>query len=150
MFFCVEATPTFALFIVNARIIVRVALAVQEKNALNHTPLSCHIGARINKNPIGNTSVPKNEVTRELAGRSRAVKKDEKHISTHPVIYESEKSFIPIMLTDKSSVSSGLTNRGATYSPINIINSKDAADKTTEPRIMRLNIAFTLSIRPAP
>ena len=64
----------FSLFIVNAKIIVTTALAVQEKNALSHTPLSCHKEARINKKPIGNTSVPKNEVIRERAGRSSAVK----------------------------------------------------------------------------
>ena len=62
------------LFIVKAKIIVTIALAVHEKNALSHTPLSCHIGVRINKKPIGNTSVPKNEVIRERAGRSSAVK----------------------------------------------------------------------------
>ena len=59
---------------VRAKINVITALAVLEKNAQSHTPLSCHIGVRINKNPIGNTSVPKNEVIRERAGRSRAVK----------------------------------------------------------------------------
>ena len=62
------------LFIVKAKIIVTIALAVHEKNALSHTPLSCHIGVRINKKPIGNTSVPKKDVVRERAGRSSAVK----------------------------------------------------------------------------
>ena len=62
------------LFIVKAKIIVTIALAVHEKNALSHTPLSCHIGVRINKKPIGNTSVPKKDVIRERAGRSSAVK----------------------------------------------------------------------------
>ena len=61
-------------FIVKAKIIVTIALAVHEKNALSHTPLSCHIGVRINKNAIGNTSVPKKDVIRERAGRSSAVK----------------------------------------------------------------------------
>lgn len=61
-------------FIVKAKIIVTTALAVHEKNALSHTPSSCHIGVRINKKPIGNMSVPKNEVIRERAGRSSAVK----------------------------------------------------------------------------
>lgn len=69
-----------------AKATVRTALAVQEKNALNHTPFNCHIGARINKNAIGNTSVPKNEVSNERTGRSIDVKNDEKHISTQPVI----------------------------------------------------------------
>ena len=72
-------------FIVKAKIIVTTALAVHEKNALSHTPLSCHIGVRINKNAIGNTSVPKKDVIRGRAGRSSAVKQDEKHISTQPV-----------------------------------------------------------------
>ena len=64
----------FFFFIVKAKIIVTTALAVHEKNALSHTPLSCHIGVRMNRNPIGNTSVPKKDVIRERAGRSRAVK----------------------------------------------------------------------------
>ena len=38
-------------FIVKAKIIVTTALAVHEKNALSHTPSSCHIGVRINKKP---------------------------------------------------------------------------------------------------
>lgn len=64
----------FFFFIVKAKIIVTMALAVHEKNALSHTPFSCHMGVRINKNPIGNTSVPKNDVIKERAGRSSAVK----------------------------------------------------------------------------
>ena len=61
-------------FIVKAKIIVTTALAVDEKNALNHTPFSFHMGVRINKKHIGNTSVPKKDVIRERAGRSSAVK----------------------------------------------------------------------------
>jgi hypothetical protein len=44
---------------VNAKTTVTIALAVEEKNALSHTPLSCHIGVRIKRKPIGNTSVTK-------------------------------------------------------------------------------------------
>ena len=65
---------SFFFFIVKAKIIVTIALAVHEKNALSHTPLSCHIGVRIKRKPIGNTSVPKNDVIKERAGRSSAVK----------------------------------------------------------------------------
>ena len=74
------------IFIVKAKIIVTIALAVHEKNALSHTPFNCHTGERINKKPIGNTSVPKKDVSNERTGRSSAVKKDEKHISTQPVM----------------------------------------------------------------
>ena len=61
------------------------ALAVQDTTALSQTPLSCHIGVRIKSVAIGNTSVPKKEVSKERTGRSTAVKYDEKHISTQPV-----------------------------------------------------------------
>ena len=61
-------------FIVKAKIIVTIALAVLEKNALSHTPSSCHMGVRIKRKPIGNTSVPKNEVINDRAGLSSAVK----------------------------------------------------------------------------
>ena len=64
----------FFFFIVKAKIIVTIALAVHEKNSLSHTPLSCHIGVRMNRNPIGNTSVPKKDVIRERADLSSAVK----------------------------------------------------------------------------
>ena len=63
-----------SFFIFKAKIIVTMALAVHEKNALSHTPFSFHIGVRINKKPIGNTSVPKNDVIRDRAGLSSAVK----------------------------------------------------------------------------
>ena len=137
-------------FIVKAKTIVTIALAVEAKNAVRNTPFSCHVGVRTKRNPIGNTSVPKNEVSKERTGRSSAVKKDEKHISTQPVIYESENNFIPIMLTAKRFVSSRFTNKGATYSPTNIINNNDAAESTIEPRMMRLKMALTLLISPAP
>ena len=71
LFYCIVS---FLAFIVNAKITVTTALAVQEKNALSHTPFKSHVGVRINKKPIGNTSVPKNEVISERAGLSSAVK----------------------------------------------------------------------------
>ena len=45
------------LFIVNTKIIVTIILAVDEKNAVKNTPFSSQIGVKINRNPIGNTSV---------------------------------------------------------------------------------------------
>ncbi len=72
-------------FIVKAKIIVKIALAVQANTEVSHTPSSFHIGDKIQRNATGNTIVPKNDVSNERTGRSIAVKKDEKHISTHPV-----------------------------------------------------------------
>ena len=65
---------SFFFFIVKAKIIVTIALAVHEKNALSHTPFSRHMGVRIKRKLIGNTSVPKNDVISERAGLSSAVK----------------------------------------------------------------------------
>ncbi len=72
----------FFFFIVRAKIIVTIALAVEAKSGVSHIPFSSQNGVRIKRNPIGNTSVPKKEVIKERAGRSSTVKKDEKHIST--------------------------------------------------------------------
>ena len=72
-------------FIVMARISVIIALAVEENRGVYHTPLSFHRGERMNRNPIGNTRVPKKEERSERTGRSIAVKNEEKHMSTQPV-----------------------------------------------------------------
>ena len=127
-----------------------IPLAKEAKNAVKNTPFNFQTGVSRNRKPIGNTSVPKKAVRKDRTGLSTAVKKDEKHISTQPVMYESENNFIPTILTVKSSISSGFTNNGATYCPINIINSNDAIERTMAPRMILLKIALTLSISPAP
>ena len=126
------------------------ALTVQEASALSQTPFKPRKGVRINNAAIGKTSVPKNEVSIERAGRSTAVKYEEKHISTQPVRYESENNFIPIILTAKSSTSSGLTNKGATNCPANIIKNSEVKESTTAPKSILLNTAVAFFISPAP
>ena len=61
-------------FKVEARNIVKMALAVQENSGVSHTPFKPQRGERMNKNPMGATRVPKKEVNRDLPGRSKAVK----------------------------------------------------------------------------
>ena len=129
---------------------VNTALAVHDASALSQTPFSSRKCVRINNAAIGKTSVPKKEVSIERAGLSTAVKYEEKHISTQPVRYESENSFIPTMLTAKSSTSSGFTNKGATYRPANIINNSEASESATAPQSIRLNTDFAFFISPAP
>ena len=126
------------------------ALAVLAAIDVNQTPSSCHIGVRIKRKTIGNTRVPKKEVSRERIGSSSAVKYDEKHISTHPVRYETENNSMPAILIARSSIFSGSIKRGAIYLPANIMKSIDKTDKNTALTIMRLNIALTFSIIPAP
>ena len=65
---------------------VKIALKLHETTALNQTPFKPNNIVIINNAPIGNTNVPKKEVIIERIGLSNAVKNDEKHISTHPVI----------------------------------------------------------------
>ena len=52
----------------------KTALAVQDASELSQTPFSLRNGVRINNAAIGNTSVPKKDVSIERAGRSSAVK----------------------------------------------------------------------------
>ena len=62
------------VFIVNARIIVNIALAVHAATEVSQTPFNFHNGVRAKRNAIENTSVPKNDVINERTGLSRAVK----------------------------------------------------------------------------
>lgn len=62
------------VFIVSAKIIVSIALAVQAAMVVYQTPLRAKTGVRIHKNKIGNTSVPKMDVSKERKGRASAVK----------------------------------------------------------------------------
>ena len=61
-------------FSVTKRTIVNIALAVQDTSELSHTPFNSRKGTRINNETIGNTSVPKKDVSIDRAGRSSAVK----------------------------------------------------------------------------
>ena len=51
---------------------------------ISQTPFSPHIPERMNKNRIGNRSVPNRDTINDRMGRSSAVKKEEKHISAQP------------------------------------------------------------------
>jgi len=53
---------------------VNTALTVQDATELSQTPLSFNVGVSRNSAPMGNTNVPKNEVSKERPGRSNAVK----------------------------------------------------------------------------
>ena len=145
-----KTSANYFCFIVRYSAKVKIALAVQDTSALSQTPLSSKKGVITNSDAIGNTRVPKSEMSIERAGRSSAVKYEEKQTSTQPVIYENEKSFIPTTLTAKSSVSSGFTNRGATSSPAKNIKMSDSTERNTEPKTTRLNIALALWSSPAP
>ena len=73
-------------FSVRYKIMVNTALAEQDASELSQTPFSFKKGVIINRAAIGKTSVPKNDVSIERTGLSSAVKYEERHISTQPVI----------------------------------------------------------------
>ena len=51
-----------------------IALAVQAISGVSHTPFNSQKGVSTNRNPMGNTSVPKKDVSSDRPGRSSAVK----------------------------------------------------------------------------
>ena len=61
-------------FIVAYKMHVAIALAVQEITGVSQTPVSSQKGVSTNRKPMGNTSVPKKEVSSDRPGRSNAVK----------------------------------------------------------------------------
>lgn len=80
-----QSAPVSWAFMVIATTVVKIALAIPETMEVIQTPSSCHMGVRRARDTMGNTSVPNNEVSRDRTGRSSAVKKEEKHISAHPI-----------------------------------------------------------------
>ena len=67
-----------------ARARVRIPLATVETGAISQTPVSPHNPERRNRNEMGNTNVPNSDTRKDRAGLSKAVKKEEKHMSIQP------------------------------------------------------------------